>query len=635
MNRRDRPRRRQAAGLLPLLLVAALAGCAGIPDSGPVVPGRPLGDVPRAPLLIPGVAPKAGAVPEEVVRGFLRAAADISGDRTVARMYLTGVRQDSWLPDASVVIYGADSQLTAEQSSLSEPPRATRSATSAAVPSPVSPAPPATPAPAPAGTADRTSPGVAGSVARASLPPDGARVTVTVEVPVQARVDSDGEYRIAAPGDLERRSFGLVARAGEWRIDYLPDGSILTKADFDTTYSDVPVYFPDPTGNWLVPDMRWFPIGAPTATVLVKAVLGGPAGWLAPAVVTGAPAGTRLTASSVPVQQGTALVDLTREARQADPVHRQMLYQQLRKTLSVLALISPTPVDGVTITVEGRAFDIPRSSGPAVGGRPSEPNLPRLSTSAVVSGSPLVVDKGKLMLLSGEQLTPVEGLDALNRQPISWPAAATDGSAYAALAGGNVLLYAVAGGEALPLVSGLGSLTPPSFDPLGWVWTASTSGLVRAGRPGKETVAVTVEGWPAGLSVTSLRISRDGTRALVSGNRNGAGELFVCAVIRDRAQAPVRLGPPKAVLPDLVTAQSAAWLDQRRVVVLGRRGVAAEEPWVVEVGGDAEPTAASPGAIGVTAGNGDIYLATTAGTQQLSVVSWRNVSSAHWPALPG
>ena len=91
-----------------------------------------------------------------------------------------------------------------------------------------------------------------------------------------ARVNGSGEYLISAPGEVERRVFELVVRGGQWRIETLADGSILSKADFDTTYSDLPVYFPDPTGGWLVPDVRWFPVGGATATVLVKAVLAGP-----------------------------------------------------------------------------------------------------------------------------------------------------------------------------------------------------------------------------------------------------------------------------------------------------------------------------------------------------------------------
>jgi hypothetical protein len=629
-----------------LLLAAVLAGCAGIPQSGPIVVGRAVGDVPRAPLRISGSRPKSGAGPEEIVRGFLKAAADISGDRAVARLYLSGYRQTSWRADSSVVVYASDAQLTTRATPALgpvAPAPATAAGRAGAGPSATA---------AGTGSGTRAGAGATGTAAprtgtemirsgsapapTTTPPVEGERVTVVVQVPVSARVNGDGEYRIAAPGDVERRVFGLVARSGQWRIDTLLDGSVLSRADFDTTYSNVPVFFPDPTGGWLVPDVRWFPIGAATATVLVKAVLSGPSPWLAPAVTTGAPPGTRLTAAAVPVQQGMATVDLTAEARKADPIHRQMLNAQLWNTLSMLNWISPTPVERVTITVDSKLFEIPKASDLVAvgGGRPGEPSQ-RLLLDPVVDGAPVVVDHEHLMRLSSGQLTAVPGLDALSGPTVSWPALATDGSAYAALSGGNRLVYALSGGHQVTLVTGLGPLSPPSFDPWGWVWTAAAGNVVRAGRPDKGAVPVAVEGWPAGLAISSLRISRDGTRAVVSGTRAGAGVLFVCAVLRDRAQVPVRLGPPQTLLPDLTSARGAAWLDQRRVVVLGARGTGPEQPWIVEIGGDAQPTPPAPGATSVTAGNGDIYVSTKEGILQFAVTTWVPVSTARWPAMAG
>jgi hypothetical protein len=597
---------------------AGLAGCAGIPQSGPVMVGRPVGEAPRVLLRISGARPEPGATPEEVVRGFLRATADISDDHNVARTFLVGPRRESWRADSSVVVYAGDSQLSSARVSATAPKR-----------DPASPSVPSRSS-VPSSTA-----GSVPTVA-AAQPAEVERVVVTIQVPVMARVNGSGEYLISPVGEVERRVFELVVRGGQWRIETLADGSILSKADFDTTYSDLPVYFPDPTGGWLVPDVRWFPVGGATATVLVKAVLAGPSPWLAPAVTTGAPAGTRLTASSVPIRQRAAMVDLTGAARQADPVHRQMLRAQLVNTLAVLPLISQTQVDDVTITVESKTFDVPRTADPAVAnGRPQEPG-PRLLTEPVVDEAPLVVDRGRLMRLTGRQLTPVPGLDSLGGAGTSWPAVAPDGSAHAALFGGTKLAFAVVGGKASILVAGLGALTPPSFDPLGWVWTAATSGsAVRAGRPDHPTAVVPVTGWPTGLRVTSLRISRDGTRALVSGQRERGGVLFVCAVERDRNLVPVRLGPPQTVLPDLVTARSAAWLDQRRVVVLGLRGTHPEQPWRVELGGDAEATIPAPGAVAVTAGNGEIYAALPDGVAQLAVTTWVRATAARWPAMPG
>lgn len=610
--RRSRPR---VLGAL-LLVVGLLAGCAEIPVSGPVVTGRPIGEAQRGVLRISAQGPKPGATPEEIVRGFLRAAADITDDRHTARQFLTGIRQESWLPDASVVVYPGESQLTTRLG-----------LTAAGTPS--------------GGVRSGGTSSGAPATGRVVPPAEGEKVMVSVSVPVQARVDATGQYAVAAPGDLEQRAYGLVAHSGQWRIGTLSDGVLLNRSDFDTTFADLPVYFPDPTGGWLVPDVRWFPIGKATPTMLVKAVLAGPSAWLAPAVTTGAPPGTLLTASSVPVQDGHAGVDLTGAVIDADTLHRQMLRAQLLATLAGLPPASQSLVHDVTITVEQGQFLIPQTPRQARTGKPAEPGA-RLAVDPVVDSWPVVIDRsGNLMRAAGQQLTPLPGLAALAGPASSWPAIATDGSAYAVLSGGNRLLHAVAGAKATALVTTRGPLTAPSFDPLGWVWTANAAtkaptSTVYAGRLEGGTSVVPVTRWPPGLTITSLRISRDGTRAVVSGHRAGAGVLFVSAVERNTSQVPVRLGSPYSLLPDLLTARGAAWLDQRRVVVLGHRAGEPEQPLIVEVGGDTAPTAPVPGAVSVTAGNGDIYVGTAGGGVSMrAATTWVPVAAARWPAMPG
>ena len=638
------------AAVAGLLLSLILSGCADIPQEGPVTVGRPVGDAPRALLRISAARPKVGASPEEIVRGFLRATVDVTDDRHIARQFLTGLRRDSWRADTSVVIYSGGSVL---RTSTTEPvPRSAttepvpRSATTEPVPrsATTEPVPRVTGTRVTTGTPTRARPVGPGArptrsvtgmptMPSVAVPLEGERAVVQVQVPVQARIDANGEYAIAAAGAVDRRGFGLVVRGGAWRIDTLDDGSILTQADIGVTFRNVPVYFPDPTGGWLVPDVRWFPVDSATATALVKAVLAGPSAWLAPGVTTGAPPGTRLTAASVPIQQGVATVDLTRVALAADPVHRQMLRAQLVRTLAVLPLILLPAVNSVTITVESRAFDIPRAPEQAASaGRPSEPSAVRLLVDPVVDQSPVVIDRGRLGRLTDHQLIPIAGLSALNAAGVSCPATATDGSAYAALVGDR-LVHAVVGGKPTTLVSGLGPLTAPSFDPLGWVWAAASStGEVRAARPDSGSVVVPVTNWPAGLTVTSLRISRDGTRALVTGLHAGVGAVFVSAVERNGAQVPVRLGKPRTLLPYLRTARSGAWLDQRRVVVLGRRAGSPEQLWTIEVGGDAAATVAVPGAVTVTAGNGDIYVGTADGAVDHLTTAWVRVATARWPS---
>jgi hypothetical protein len=591
--------RRRFRVLLVVALIGLLSGCARIPVSGPVHQGRLVGTTPRAYVRIFGVPPADGATPTEIVRGFLRATADISDGYRVARGYLTDPVSGQWQPKSSTVVFDANSQIRLDM--LDDQGRAVSE--------------------------------------RDLLAPDSGitQVTVHLTAAVSARVDPSGRYELADPGEVEERRFQLVKIEGQWRIDGLGNGALLSRADFDDTFWDLPVYFADPTGGWLVPDVRWFPVSSSTATTLVQAVLDGPPDWLALAVTTGAPAGTSMTQPSVPVLSGLATVDLTTEALQADPVHRQMLKAQLEATLAGLPAMAQAKIENVEITVEASRYDI--TSGPVAtptSGQPPEPG-PRLITEPVVEDHPVVIVGGRLSRVGEGPSTEIPGVSQLDLTGTSWPAAATDGSAYAALSGPR-LRYIDAGGRVTTLWQSVGPLVPPSFDPLGWVWTARSvpGGMVRATRLGQGTRVVTGEDWPSGLRVTSVRLSRDGTRALIGGDRGGQGVLFVCAVERDTDQVPVGLGPPLSVMSSLTEIHSTAWVDQRRVVVLGRGDDGTVGVWQVEIGGSARALGDLPGAVTVTAGNGEIY----AGTEdsvvyRWNLVSWKRVGAGDWPALPG
>jgi hypothetical protein len=89
-------------------------------------------------------------------------------------------------------------------------------------------------------------------------------------------------------------------------------------------------------------------------------------------------------------------------------------------------------------------------------------------------------------------------------------------------------------------------------------------------------------------------------------------------------------------MTSLTEIHSTAWVDQRRVVVLGRGDDGTVGVWQVEIGGSARALDDLPGAVTVTAGNGEIY----AGTEdsvvyRWNLVSWKRVGAGDWPALPG
>lgn len=207
-------------------LVAAcllLAGCSGVPTSGPVErvsadPGHINSGVEIAPA-----PPGANAGPIEVVEGFLHAQASWQPDYQVARAYLTPQADASWRPEAGVRVYAEGNPVVATDSAA------------------------------------------------------------MLRAPVVGTLDAVGAYR-QATGALDH-DFGLVKDdQGHWRISNPPEGLTISEYLFTSAFARVTPFFFEPGGQWLVPDPRFFPRGSQAYEGAVRAVLTGPTRWLAPAV---------------------------------------------------------------------------------------------------------------------------------------------------------------------------------------------------------------------------------------------------------------------------------------------------------------------------------------------------------------
>jgi hypothetical protein len=222
------------------------------------------------------------------------------------------------------------------------------------------------------------------------------------------------------------------------------------------------------------------------------------------------------------------------------------------------------------------------------------------------------------------------------------PAVAYDSSAYAVLnADRSKLLLQLPGAKVVTRITSA-ALTAPSFDAGGWVWSApgQNTGFVYAAAA--DTPAVKVKApWLKGIEVVSMRISRDGTRAVVAVRIKGHAHVFVTGVLRDATGRPLSLSqPPRGLLPDLDTVVDVAWVDEDQVVVLGGRNgePPGEGQWLVQIGGvlgkvgkpliDAES---------ITAGNGDLSVmaGTSSGLAGRSGALWETFAPGKWPAFPG
>ncbi|MET1043760.1 MAG: LpqB family beta-propeller domain-containing protein [Microbacteriaceae bacterium] len=268
------------AGLVSIL-VLALAGCVGVPMTGPVIAGDRVNDedTPASVLLPQG--PEKDADPQAILQGFIRAGTGPQRDYEVAREFLTSDIADTWEPNAGVTVSraGTDSY-------------------------------------------SQTSPS-----------------TLTYSVLPAATVDSHGRYLPSESLGPQVMQFSFEQENGQWRISEAPDGVVLTGSAFEQIFKPYSVYYFDPTFAYLVPDLRWFPTPS-LARRIVEALLAGPTEWLAPGVVTEFPNGTQLGPDGVRIEANRVIVDLSAEAGEADDERLQRMQLQLQHSLNEVTSVT-------------------------------------------------------------------------------------------------------------------------------------------------------------------------------------------------------------------------------------------------------------------------------------------------------
>ncbi len=515
---------RAAASLAVVLAtVLALGGCGGIPISGPVVAGPAVDEVEPDYVVTPN-GPAADADPLDILAGFMQAVRAPQSDFQVARKFLTPELALSWDPNAGVLIR-------------------TGSPTLAAV-----------------GTQEAP--------------------VVDYGFTTQATVDASGRYR-AVESSLDRVlefSFALVG--DQWRISAAPNGIVLADASFERTFAAYALYFFDPSGRYLVPDVRWFPARQGTPSLVVGALLAGPDDWLRHAVVTDFPTGTALGARSVVVTGGRAAVDLSAQAASASAIELGRMRQQLIATLDVA---------DATITVDGVPLQIPSSASAAVmDPQPSGSLLVGTPTEFGHTGA-----SGIIAIPGVSEAVVADGARAVTLAP-------GEGSAVYLAADGTVRRVEDA---TATVVDARVGLVAPSIDEFGWTWSAGGGSPIeafdRAGSPsGLIQTAI-----PPDASVVALAVSRDSTRIAVGIVSASGPRLLVFGIVRSDG-VPTSLDPPLELSAPGAIA-SVAWVDDRSLIVVSdAAGVRSAR--VVALGAPDSPLGALPASAVAVGGSGGL-----------------------------
>lgn len=540
---RIRNRLRTAAAVAAALALV-LAGCASIPDSGPVQEGRAVTQV-NDPLDLDfnPSPPEDGATPQRIVQGFIDAASSPKNNFEIAREYLTKSMASSWKPDESVTVDDGRNRVYGHDANQWR-----------------------------------------------------------VQVNPLANVDSVGAYHPVTSTAPVSLSYELTKEDGQWRIAVAPNGVVIDDPTFRAVYAQQTLYFYSPGYGYLVPDARWFPARvAAAATRVVSAVLAGPAKWLNGAVVSAFPQGTQLAVPSVTTSGGVAHADLSSEAGQADQLQLQRMQLQLEQSLGSLA-------SSVELSIEGNVQQIP----PLTDGSAPVQDPP-------VDSHPIVYRGTSFGLSTGSSITDLSGLS--DKVVALQPTAVTVNAARdqtALLAKGGAAYLVKKSGDPIRVDARRG-LIAPAIDNDGWVWSvpgATPSGLQVSGASGGPH-AVKAD-WPAATGITSLAVSRDGTRVVALLATASGPTLVAAGVVRGSGGLPTELTQPVELAMGDGTPISVAWTSDLKVAVLSSTNGDATGIAEQTIGGTSTSTAGpAAGRVIVGAGGLSRYLVLAAdGTLQ-------------------
>jgi hypothetical protein len=562
-------------------VVACVAGCSGVPHGGPVrvvrhVPAEGP-DLPE-PGLIRRVAtnPRPNALPDEIVRGYLTAQTDPVNDHAIARKYLApGV---AWKPSARVTVYAN--------------PR----------------------------------------IGRPSVTGDAA--TVGAAVDAVGVIGPGGAFR-PAESPVGATSFRLrrVPDVG-WRITNPRPGVLLTRDEVKGAYQRTTLYWLD-TARRLVPEPVFLPQSDQPVGTVVRALLAGPKGPIAPSVRTVIPPGTELLDPPSFVD-GIVSLNFSREIRLTLPETRAAFVAQVVWTLTDLLGVDAVrfSAEGDQLTIAGHPQKEQRRAAWTSYAPVPAPSDARLFF--VRDGAAYAMDDAGHFARIGRPTPPLESL-AVNR-------AGTVLAAVTRPSGGRQsLLFVDVTGSAAPRLAlsadALGAPTWERGDAVVWL----VRGVGSAARP----VAVPAprstgfSGLPITLGVrgvSSVRLSPDGARAVFVVGTGARAALWSARIAATRAGRRV-LADPRLLVPSVRSVTAAAFDGASQVLfatlVRGR-----PQLYRVDLDGynlvrqrdDGFPSGAITS---LTVSAGSDFGAPVDRVASVDGRLWRRTPGADWAALPG
>jgi Lipoprotein LpqB beta-propeller domain/Sporulation and spore germination len=580
-------------------VVAAVAGCVGMPSNGPAVEfsASPQSSAPEGNLVgvVPS-GPQPGENPTQIVQGFLTASASYPS-YDVALEYLASSAVKTWSPSFAVTVFD----------SLNVPhwvlgPKAGHNG--------------------------------------------GQQASVLVSGAVQACFNGSGQYVSAQCQGLPSEAWNatLVKVNGQWRITNPPNSRMLPSSVFSLFYKAQDLYFFDPPlDQVLVPDSVFVPLGATVSQLvanLVSALAQDPkTPWLEGATDTELPSGTRVR--QVTTDGSTAIVNLGGDVAKASTKQLQLFAAQLVWTLTG-SPPGPLSIQAVMLELNGVPWQ-PRSApcpdGPKPGLQQTQAAYECFDPYPSSSASFYYVDRGQSWARCGSEtfgkqgfigaVVPVlgrtgsftsqrcddttgsvhegyAGLPSLQPQSlpaVSMAAVSPDGKYLAIVTAGqgDVYVGSLSGQAAsFPKTPRLtqGGVTALSWDRNDNLWVAQNGNIEMLPPVGKSEIQVAFGG-----TVSDLSVAPDGVRIAFVAQPFGAPKGIFLAAIGGGDQSSVQPGPAGAHLsirsvasvgPNLSDPSSLAWYDADDLIVVADAPTTGNALWEAPVDGQQAQLQVSP-----------------------------------------
>jgi hypothetical protein len=501
--------------VLVAALAAVLAGCAGVPASSAPEVVQTIGGAQQ--VQPAAVTPEPGADPREIVAGFLTNNAANDEHHSAARAFLTPEEKNRW-SDVS-------------QTTVLDNPQI--------------------------GTYENG--------------------TVTVQGHIVGTLDQNGVYTPNLQGsgngvgvNESPIAIGLKQVNGQWRIDQVPNGLVISASQFAQYYTQRVIYFYDQSEQHLLPVPRYSALADPVAL----------ASWLMTQLVT-QPLSTALPSipnpAQIKVNLGTVLTVDIPGASQLDDSTRNRMAAQVALTLEQAARGSDMEITDGTKPVQ-----IPSAGGP----RFTAGQFAGLLSP--VSGTPTLyyINKGAVYDQTHKPLPGKLGDGSYALTSVALAAMSTSSPLLVAATAGPPddarLLLGQLGGT-LRTTGVRGKLSRPAWVPgSAEVWVGAGAQLYRVDPDGKATVVpMAASSGTATGRILAIRFSPEASRvAVVIAAPGGTSQIWIGTVVR--AADSVRVTGLYAISPLGIAVTDVAWNDQLRLFAIGK-DVGSGAPNVYEV----------------------------------------------------